>query len=227
MVLSSKEKGRKVTGYVISKKKNYTNKFGVINWDKRGYFEETWETCVSSLWLGKYMVLESYISETWDFPINGENIIFLVHYILFRYAFPKLPFNVSLLAATCVHVIRKVCNLISTKIWNLKLSNLKLTKHSTWETFEICETFSVTSSRFALTQSKKIPIFITRLIHEGNRFVYLCPNQAMDTHLPKVVFVSFWPNPSVSLFTSWPPKPNRHLLKTFNEAKVEAYLYIS
>ena len=49
----------------------------------------------------------------------------------------------------------------------------------------------------------------------------------MDTGLPKVIFVSFWPNPSVSLFTSWPPKPDSHLLKTFNEAKVEPYLHIS
>ena len=31
----------------------------------------------------------------------------------------------------------------------------------------------------------------------------------------------------MSLFTSWPPKPNSHLPKTFNEAKVESYLHIS
>ena len=104
------------------------------------YFSPTlfsWETCVSGLWLGKYMVLESYISEIWDFLVNGENIIFFMHYILFTYAFPKFPFNVSLLVATDVHVNKKVCNLINTKIWNLKLSNLKPTKLPTWETFEI------------------------------------------------------------------------------------------
>ena len=44
----------------------------------------------------KYMVLESYISEIWYFRVNEKNIIFFVHYILFTYAFPKLPFNVSL-----------------------------------------------------------------------------------------------------------------------------------
>ena len=71
------------------------------------------------------------------FPVNGENIIFLVNYILFTYAFPKLLFNVSLSAAIGVHVSKKVCNFISTKIWNLKLSNLKPTKHPTWENFEI------------------------------------------------------------------------------------------
>ena len=49
----------------------------------------------------------------------------------------------------------------------------------------------------------------------------------MNTHLPKAVFVWFWPNPSVSLFKSWPPNPDRHLLKTFNEAKVKTYLHIS
>ena len=48
-----------------------------------------------------------------------------------------------------------------------------------------------------------------------------------DTHFPKAFFVSFWPNPSVSLFMRWPPKPNSHLPKTFNEAKVEPYLHIS
>ena len=91
------------------------------------YFSPTlfsWETCASGLWLGKYMVLESYISEIWDFPVNGENIIFLMHDILFTYAFPKFPFNVSLLVATDVHVNKKVCNLINTKIWNLKLSTI-------------------------------------------------------------------------------------------------------
>ena len=54
----------------------------------------------------------------------------------------------------------------------------------------------------------------------GSRFVYWRSDQVMDTHLPKVVFVSFWPNPSVSLFTSWPPKPNKNLPKTFNEVKL-------
>ena len=71
------------------------------------------------------------------FPVNGENIIFLVNYILFTYAFPKLSFNISLSAAISVHANMNVCNLISTKIWNLKLSNLKPIKHSTRETFEI------------------------------------------------------------------------------------------
>ena len=32
---------------------------------------KAWETCVSNLWLGKYMVMESYVNEIWDFPING------------------------------------------------------------------------------------------------------------------------------------------------------------
>ena len=85
------------------------------------------------------MVLELDVNEIWDFLVNGENIIFLVHYILFTYSFMKLPFNIPLSAAIGVHVSIKVCNLISTKIWNLKFSNLKPIKHPTRETFEIWE----------------------------------------------------------------------------------------
>lgn len=48
---------------------------------------------------GKYMVLE-FQQQILDFPIIGENIIVLVHYVLF----PKLPFNGSMLAASCLHV---------------------------------------------------------------------------------------------------------------------------
>ena len=48
-----------------------------------------------------------------------------------------------------------------------------------------------------------------------------------DTHLLEAFFISFWSNPSVSRFMIQPPKPDSHLPKTFNKAKVEPYLHIS
>ena len=114
----------------------------------------------------KYMVLESYISEIWYFPVNEKNIIFLVHYILFTYAFPKLSFNISLSAAISVHANMNVCNLISTKIWNLKLSNLKPTKHPTRETFEIWGNSLCHFLSFCPNPISGNSLFIGRLIDE-------------------------------------------------------------
>lgn len=55
---------------------------------------------------GKYMVLE-FQQQILDFPINGENIIVLVHYVLFAFSLPRLPFNGFMLAASCLHVHKK------------------------------------------------------------------------------------------------------------------------
>lgn len=55
---------------------------------------------------GKYMVLE-FQQQILDFPINGENIIVLVHYVLFTFSLPRLPFNGSMLAASCLQVHKK------------------------------------------------------------------------------------------------------------------------
>ena len=89
--------------------------------------EENKENCVSRLLLGRYMVLETHVNEIWDIPVNEKNITFLMYYILFRYAFPKLPFNVSLSEAIGVHVIRQVHNLIKAELcfgfsWAQKLT---------------------------------------------------------------------------------------------------------
>ena len=48
---------------------------------------------------GKYMVLETHITEIWYLPGNEKNIMCFMHYILFIFAFPKLPLHASISTA--------------------------------------------------------------------------------------------------------------------------------
>ena len=107
---------------------------------------------------------------------------------------------------------------------NLKLKVIKSETHKTPDSINIWKLGNSLSLPLVLPKPnlKKFPFsYLVWYTKVGSQSVYWCLDQAMDTHLPKAVFIWFWPNPNVSLFTSWPPKPNRHLPKTFNEAKVE------
>ena len=50
------------------------------------------ESCVYRLLNGKYMVLETHITEIWVLLGNEKNIICFIHYLLFIFTFSKLSF---------------------------------------------------------------------------------------------------------------------------------------
>ena len=56
------------------------------------------ESCVYRLLYGKYMILETHITEIWDLFGNEKNIMCFLHYILFIFVFSKLPLHTSLSA---------------------------------------------------------------------------------------------------------------------------------
>ena len=49
------------------------------------------ESCVYRLLYGKYMILETHITEIWDLSGNEKNIMCFMHYILFIFVFLKFP----------------------------------------------------------------------------------------------------------------------------------------
>ena len=108
-------------------------------------------------------------------------------------------------------------------MWNLKLWSLKPTKHLTWKTFEtwsylyhfisFCPNPISENSHFH-SSFDTIDLFIEVL---SRRWIPIFRNSALfDFSLTLAC-----------LFTSWRPKPDRFLPKTFKEAKVEADLHIS
>ena len=50
-----------------------------------------WETCIFSLWYKNHMLLEPQAYEIWDFPVNGENIMFSCTMSYLHFLFPNYP----------------------------------------------------------------------------------------------------------------------------------------
>ena len=117
------------------------------------------ETCVSSLWLGKYMVLELYVK--YDISLLMGKILYFscTIYCLYMYfqncplMFPYQQPRVSMSARN--------------KHQNHKLELIYFETHTRHKKhLKFGETLSITSSHFALTRYQEIHIFIARLIHQ-------------------------------------------------------------
>ena len=62
------------------------------------HYHYIWESCVYRLLYGKYVVLETHITEIWYLSGNEKNIMCFMHYTLFIFVFPKLPLHTFLSA---------------------------------------------------------------------------------------------------------------------------------